>query len=98
MTILSEVEISELPLVRKNSATRLGCSASNTAHWSPMIKGRTESRMHAPCEPGSAISVEFLGDPKLRSMPRYLLLSEKQVTAAAFASEPAAEELPHGKG
>lgn len=54
--------------------------------------------MHAPCEPGSAISVEFLGDPKLRSMPRYLLLSEKQVTAAAFASEPAAEELPHGKG
>lgn len=53
--------------------------------------------MH-PVNQAPAISVKFLGDPKLRSMPKYLLLSEKQVTAAAFASEPAGEELSHGKG
>lgn len=32
-TTLSEVEISELPLAGKDSATGLGCSASYTAHW-----------------------------------------------------------------
>lgn len=34
MTTLSEVGISELPSAGKDSARGLGCSASNTAHWS----------------------------------------------------------------
>lgn len=64
-----------------------------------MTRGRIESpELTHPVDQAPAISVKFLGDPKLGGMPRYLLLSEKQVTAAAFASEPAGEELPRGKG